>query len=88
MVFLDGHGLSLPAAVHLTERQREIYQALLAGLSNKQIGRHFDISYRTAEIHRANLMDRMKASSFAEVVRLGVLGDVSPLAHEDLPDGE
>lgn len=72
----------------LTPREYQVLQGLMAGLSNKQIGRHFDISYRTAEIHRANLMDRMKASSFAEVVRLGVLGDVSPLAHDDLADGE
>lgn len=72
----------------LTPREYQVLQGLMAGLSNKQVGRHFDISHRTVEVHRVNLMDRMNASSFAEVVRIGVLGGVSPLTHGGLPDGE
>lgn len=70
----------------LTPREYQVLQGLMAGFSNKRLGRHLNISHRTAEIHRANLMNRMNVSSFAEVVRLGVLGDVSPLAHDGLSD--
>lgn len=72
----------------LTPREYQVLQGLMAGLSNKQIGRHFNISVRTAELHRANLMGKMNASSFAEVLRLGMLGDVTPLADVGHSDGE
>ena len=67
----------------LTPREREVLQAMIGGLSNKRIAHRLHISARTVEGHRANLMNRLEASSFAEVVRLGTLADLPALSAED-----
>lgn len=56
----------------LTPREREVLRELVAGGSNKQIGKRLGISSRTVEIHRSNLMSRLNASSTADAVRLGL----------------
>ena len=43
-----------------------------AGLSNKLIAREYDISPRTIEVYRANVMTKMQAGSLSELVRLAV----------------
>ena len=43
---------------------------LVAGLSNKMIAREYDISPRTIEVYRANVMTKMQAGSLSELVRL------------------
>lgn len=75
-VFLDGHGLSLPAAVHLTGRQREIHQALLAGLSNKQIARKLSISEYTVKEHVTATLAAFGVRSRLELVLLQQRGPV------------
>ena len=57
----------------LTPREREVFNAMIAGLSNKLIAHRLDLSARTVEAHRANLMNRLEATSFAEAVRLATL---------------
>jgi two-component system response regulator FixJ len=63
----------------LSPRERQVMDGLLAGLSNKQIARDYDISPRTIEVYRANVMTKMQANSLSELVRLamraGMLGD-------------
>lgn len=54
----------------LTQREREVLEGLIAGLSNKLIAHQLGISLRTAEMHRANLMQRLRAKSLAEALRL------------------
>lgn len=63
----------------LTRREYEVLQGLLSGYSSKQLGRQFNISHRTVDAHRANLMNRLEANSFAEVVRFAILAGVVPL---------
>ena len=63
---------SPPALPALTPRERDVLAALVAGRSNKEIGREMGISHRTVEGHRAALMTRLGARSLAEVVRLGL----------------
>ena len=67
----------------LTRREREVLQAMIGGLSNKRIAHRLHISARTVEVHRANLMNRLEASSFAEVVRLGTVAGLPALSAED-----
>jgi hypothetical protein len=50
----------------------ELMQGIAQGHSNKLIARNLGISPRTAEVHRARLMERLQAKSLAEVVRLAV----------------
>jgi two-component system response regulator FixJ len=54
----------------LTARERQVLEKLIAGQPNKAIGRDLEISPRTVEIYRANVMHKMKASSVSELVRL------------------
>ncbi len=57
----------------LTQREIEILKLLSSGLSNKQIGLKIDISYRTVEVHRSNLMDKLGANSVVDLVRAAQL---------------
>lgn len=66
----------------LTAREREVLQGLLAGLSNKLIARELDISLRTVEMHRANMMDRLGVNSLAEALTLAVQAEVPVLVTE------
>jgi two-component system, LuxR family, response regulator FixJ len=77
------HGASMAAAGNLaqdianrigglTPRERQVLDGLVAGHSNKTIGRNLEISPRTVEIYRANVMTKMRASSVSELVRLAI----------------
>jgi len=54
----------------LSNREREVLDLLAQGCSNKAIARDLDISPRTVEIHRGNMMDKLGARHAAEAVRL------------------
>jgi two-component system response regulator FixJ len=54
----------------LSNREREVLDRLAQGCSNKAIARELDISPRTVEIHRGNMMDKLGARHAAEAVRL------------------
>ena len=62
----------------LTERERQVLSAVVAGLPNKTIAYDLNISPRTVEVHRANVMAKMQAKSLPELVRMTLsagLGD-------------
>lgn len=54
----------------LTVREREVLDLVASGASNKMIGRELNISPRTVEIHRANMMTKLHASHAADAVRV------------------
>ncbi|MGY4467567.1 two-component system response regulator FixJ [Bradyrhizobium sp. LB9.1b] len=56
----------------LSPRERQVMEGLVAGLSNKLIARDYDISPRTIEVYRANVMTKMQAGSLSELVRLAM----------------
>ena len=53
----------------LSEREREVLGLIVAGLTNKEIGRALDLSPRTVETHRANLFAKLGAESLAQLIR-------------------
>ncbi len=55
---------------NLSRRERQVLDWLAEGSSNKAIARELQISPRTVEIHRANMMSKLGASHAAEAVRL------------------
>lgn len=63
----------------LSQRERQILRGLLAGMSNKEIARRLDLSPRTVEMHRANMMADLALSSLAEAIRLAIEAELSPL---------
>ena len=56
----------------LTPRERDVFNQIVAGASNKQAGRHLGISPRTIEIHRARIMDKLGAKHVADLVRMAM----------------
>jgi DNA-binding CsgD family transcriptional regulator len=54
----------------LTPREQEVLPLLVRGLLNKQAAAELGISEYTVQIHRGNIMRKMKADSFAMLVKL------------------
>lgn len=54
----------------LSARERQVLDGLVAGHANKVIAYDLDISPRTVEVYRANVMTKMQARSLSELVRM------------------
>ncbi|ALP53932.1 hypothetical protein Tel_12745 [Candidatus Tenderia electrophaga] len=57
----------------LTPRERQVMSHVTEGLSSKEIARALDLSPRTVEVHRANIMRKLGASNLAELIKLSDL---------------
>lgn len=57
---------------HLSDREKQVLIAVVGGLPNKTIAYDLDISPRTVEVHRANVMSKMQARSLPELVRMAL----------------
>ena len=66
----------------LTPRERDILAAIAAGLGNKAIARRLDLSPRTVEVHRANIMRRAGTANIAELLRLQFTAELGQDAPE------
>jgi len=58
---------SLADEMMITKREKEILNLLLSGKGNKEIAEALDISKRTAEVHRFNLMKKLKVKNLMEL---------------------
>ena len=56
----------------LTPRERQVMDLVVQGHANKVIASRLDLSQRTVELHRAKVMDKMEASSLAQLVRIAI----------------
>jgi DNA-binding NarL/FixJ family response regulator len=63
-------------AIRLTPRQREIVQLLAEGKSSKEVAVALDLSVKTAETHRANIMRKLDCHSVSEVVRYAIRNNI------------
>jgi len=54
----------------LTPRETEVLRLVTRGKANKVVGAELGVSQRTVEIHRAHVMEKMRAGSLAELVRM------------------
>lgn len=54
----------------LTEREREVLEGLACGYPNKTIAYDLGISSRTVEVYRANVMEKLEVTNFADALRV------------------
>ncbi|OGW66952.1 MAG: hypothetical protein A3H49_06070 [Nitrospirae bacterium RIFCSPLOWO2_02_FULL_62_14] len=57
----------------LTPRHKQILHLVAEGLTNREIARHFGISVRTVEVHRFNLMRRLRVRNVAQLLRQALM---------------
>jgi two-component system response regulator FixJ len=62
----------------LTEREQQVLSGVVAGHANKTIAYDLNISPRTVEVHRANVMAKMHAKSLPELVRMALAVKFNP----------
>jgi two-component system, LuxR family, response regulator FixJ len=62
----------------LTGRERDVLAGVVTGKSNKQIAAAIGLSPKTVEVHRSHVMEKLKADSLAELIRLWMLVKGAP----------
>jgi two-component system response regulator NreC len=68
--FMNGSASDEKSAfTDLTMREREVLQLLSEGLSTKEIASHLNLSVKTIETHRSNIMSKLGISSISELVK-------------------
>jgi FixJ family two-component response regulator len=67
----------------LTPRERDVLAGLVDGGTNKSIAQKLGISPRTVELHRAQVMNRLNASSLTELLQIALSAGVAPSGKAD-----
>ena len=62
----------------LTPRERDVMKLIVTGMLNKQVGLKLDISEITVKAHRGKVMQKMKADSLADLVKIAVRLGLTP----------
>jgi two-component system response regulator FixJ len=60
----------------LSKRERQVLTAMIAGISSKAIGILLGISSRTVEIHRGNVLRKLKVDTSSSAVRVGIYAGI------------
>jgi DNA-binding CsgD family transcriptional regulator len=67
------------ARIRLTGREREVLTLIAQGKTTKEVGRQLGITYKTADSHRSNIMEKLEAHGTAALVRYAIrIGLVDP----------
>jgi FixJ family two-component response regulator len=69
---LELTALKTRAAI-LTPREREVLELVATGEPNKIIARRLGISFRTVELHRSHILEKMGARTISELIRIAIL---------------
>jgi two-component system response regulator FixJ len=62
----------------LTPRELEVFELVAAGEPNKVIARHLGISFRTVELHRAHIVEKLHARSLSDLIRMAIIMNSGP----------
>jgi len=76
MAAADAAAQAKAASDPLSEREREVLRLLALGHTNQEIAQLLFISVRTAETHRAHIMQKLRLSTRAELVRYAIDQDL------------
>jgi two-component system response regulator FixJ len=63
----------------LTPRETQMLQGLQAGMANKVIARWIELSPRTVEVYRANMMAKIGAENLSQALRIAMDGGLQPI---------
>jgi two-component system response regulator FixJ len=67
----------------LTPREREVFELVATGEPNKVIARHLGISFRTVELHRAHIVEKLQARSLADLIRMAIIMNTATAPNTD-----
>jgi DNA-binding NarL/FixJ family response regulator len=86
--FLNGSGQVSKKAIlpRLTAREREVIQLLAEGKSTKEVAVMLDLSVKTAETHRSNIMRKLGVHCLSELVLYAVRNRILQVAEPVLED--
>ena len=62
----------------LTNREAQVLERIVAGRLNKQIADDLNISIKTVEAHRANIMEKFRANTVADLLKIALGADAQP----------
>jgi len=60
----------------LTPREQDVFREMIQGYSNKSIARTLGISFRTIEIHRSHILQKMQVKNLPELIRKSILSNI------------
>ncbi len=60
-------------AALLTAREREVLELVATGEPSKIIARRLGISFRTVELHRAHIIEKLQARSLSDLIRMAII---------------
>ncbi|MFN3388701.1 MAG: PAS domain-containing protein [Allosphingosinicella sp.] len=63
----------------LSQRERQVLRGLVAGMTNKEIARRLDLSPRTVEMHRRNMLKDLGVRTTSDAIRLAIEAELAPL---------
>jgi DNA-binding NarL/FixJ family response regulator len=75
----DSRGGDRRPAAQLTGRQREVLQLLAEGRTTKEVAQLLNISVRTVEFHKSNLMEQLGLHSRAELIKYAIASGITGL---------
>ena len=61
----------------LTTRENQVFELVVDGKPNKVVASELGLSQKTVEVHRAHVMEKMRAESFADLVKMAVVLEVT-----------
>lgn len=64
-------------AARLTTRENQVFELVVDGKPNKVVASELGLSQKTVEVHRAHVMEKMRAESFADLVKMAVVLEVT-----------
>jgi len=67
----------------LTPREQDVLRRVAQGLSNREIAEVLNLSRKTVEVHRAKVMEKMRADSLSQLIRMAMAMDILKL-YDDL----
>jgi two-component system, LuxR family, response regulator FixJ len=71
-------GEAIALRAHLTRREEDVLKAVVMGLTSREIAQQLQIGVRTVEMHRSNIMQKLRMDNLAALIRFAILTGIAP----------